>query len=293
MIWLALALNLNVSLFWTDIGSKQALVCHVSVLQTCLNQLSPHVRQQLPNTQADFRHELGRRGAMVLAVDDEDISGLVLLAPSHLPESVVVDLSGNIYSFDLAQQKQMTLWHELGHLEAKRLVEQGMFKPLSEFQHEWLADSYLIWRSAKERKSLDLAWQQYHRRNLDVIKDVSFMSHWSVPMLDQILQRYSLEELNKFDKFGDLIADLLPHLTFLNQDELNEFSSLIHRTFSPQAFMNLPNYMYWRKPALRKYFEPTLVSLLGGEGAQQWLQEQSLLTDAEPFSVDPAFLAEP
>ncbi len=104
------------------------------------------------------------------------------------------------------------------------------------------------------------------------MKDLSFMSHWTVPVLSQLLSRYKLDELNSFDSFNGLMADFLPHLVLDDQDTMDEFASLIHRTFSTQASQSLPSYMYWRKPALRHYFKPTLVRLLGRKEASLWLQ---------------------
>ncbi|AQS37958.1 hypothetical protein Sps_02806 [Shewanella psychrophila] len=274
MIWLALVLS--PSLYWTDVGVKQALVCQVTQMESCLANLSPHVRQQLPSTADGLNHAMGLRGAMVLPVADRDISGLILISPSYIPNSILVDLSGELHSFPLVESKKVTLWHELGHLEAANLVGKGLMGKLSSYQHEWVADCYLVWRTARETLGLDLAWQQYHRRNIDVMKDVSFMSHWTVPVLSQLLGHYSFEELNRFRTFESLMSDFLPQLEQLDQDTLDEFSSLIHRSFSTQASLHLPSYMYWRKPALRQYFESTLVSLLGRNGANQWLQQQSM-----------------
>ena len=275
MIWLALALSAG--FYWTDVGPKQALVCQVAELESCLANLSTQVRRQLPQTIDGLNHAMARRGAMVLPLVDTEVSGLILISPSHIPQTILVDLSGELHSFPLVESQKLTLWHELGHLQAAVLVDKGLMEGLTDYQHEWVADCYLVWRSARETQGLDLAWQQYHRRNIDVMKDVSFMSHWTVPVLSQLLSRYNLEELTRFATFDALMRDFLPQLEQANQDTLDEFSSLIHRSFSTQASLHLPSYMYWRKPALRQYFESTLVSLLGRDGANLWLQEQSML----------------
>ncbi|NRB22650.1 hypothetical protein [Shewanella sp.] len=274
MIWLALALSSGV--YWTEVGAKQALVCQMTELGSCLAHLPPRVRQQVPNSIDGLNRAMGRRGAMVLPLVDTQVSGLILISPSNIPQTILVDLSGELYSFPLVESQQLTLWHELGHLQAVDLVDKGLMEGLTDYQHEWLADCYLVWRSAREKQGLDLAWQQYHRRNIDVMQDVSFMSHWTVPVLSQLLSRYKVEELTHFETFEALMGDFLPQLEQANQDTLDEFSSLIHRSFSTQASLQLPSYMYWRKPALRRYFESTLVSLLGREAADLWLREQSL-----------------
>ncbi|BAJ00540.1 hypothetical protein [Shewanella violacea] len=271
-----LALVFSSSFYWSDVGSKQALVCQVTELESCLTHLPAKVRQQLPPTIDSLNHAMARRGAMVLPLVDTDISGLILISPSQIPDSILVELSGKLHSFPLVEQPKLTLWHELGHLQGGDLVDKGLMGELSDYQHEWVADCYLVWRSAREKQGLDLAWQQYHRRNIDVMKDVSFMSHWTVPVLSQLLSRYSLEELNQFETFAALMSDFLPQVKQANQDTLDEFSSLIHRSFSTQASLHLPSYIYWRKPALRRYFEPSLVSLLGRDGANLWLKDKSL-----------------
>lgn len=284
MIWLVLAIN--ASLQWTDIGAKQALICQVPISQPCLSQLPINVRHQLPNTLSEFNQALGQKGAMVMPVDDIHISGLVIMAPLHVPHSVLVELSGELYAFSLEAQQEVTLWHELGHLEAAEFINRAQLTRQGAYQHEWLADCYVIWRSAREKQSLSIAWQQYHRRNLDVVNNVSAMSHWTVPILAQVLDRYSLEEIILFDSFDAFMRDVIPHLTVETQDTLDEFSSLIHRTFSTRTLLSLPNYMSWRKPAIRQYFEPTLVTVLGREQATMWLQ-QSMFTAVEPIATTP------
>lgn len=280
MSWIVLSLSL--SLAWSDIGSKQALICQVAELEHCLAALPTPVRKQLPSHLSSYHQAIGHRGAMVISVLDPKISGVIMLSPERIPKVSLVTLAGKVESLTLTQIDKMTLWHELGHLHVKSLEEQGLVKETSAYQHEWIADSYLTWRSAREEQSLDLAWQQYHRRNMSVMKDVSSMSHWTVPVLSQLLNRYSLDALNQFDTFDEFMSDFLPHLEEKDQDTLKEFSSLIHRTFSTRASQSLPNYIYWRKPALRHYVEPTLVKLLGKKEANLWLQQQSMLVTLLP-----------
>ncbi|WP_246033095.1 hypothetical protein [Shewanella canadensis] len=271
------ALALSVSLLWTDIGSKQAMICDLQSLQSCLDQLPSSVRHQLPANFSEFNQLLGQRGAMVMAVEDRSIAGLILTSPENIPESLSVNLSGSIVSFNLENQHQLTLWHEMGHLEAKELLDSGLIDELTPYMHEWLADCYLAWRVARETGSLGLIWQQYHRRNIDVMQNVTAMSHWTVPVLSQLLSRYTLQELMAFETFSDLMVDILPQLALLEPDSLAEFSSLLHRTFSTQVLQPLPNYMFWRKPDLGHYLEPTLIKLLGEDAAQHWLREQRML----------------
>lgn len=265
---------------WSDIGSKQALVCEAAQLEYCLASLPITVRKQLPSHLSSYHQAIGHRGAMVIPVSDPNISGLILLSPERIPKVSLVTLAGKVESLTLTQTDKMTLWHELGHLHVKALEELGLLKDTSAYQHEWIADCYLTWRAAKEELSVELAWQQYHRRNMSVMKDVSFMSHWTVPVLSQLLSRYKVKDLAQFDTFEALMSDFLPHLVEKDQDTLDEFSSLIHRTFSTRASQSLPNYMYWRKPALGHYVEPTLVKLLGKKEASLWLQQQSMLANS-------------
>jgi len=279
------ALALSVSLLWTDIGSKQALICEVSSLQPCLHHLPSSVRHQLPANVSELNQILGQRGAMVMAVEDSTIAGLILLSPENLPGSLSVNLSGSIVSLNLENQHELTLWHEMGHLEANRLQDSGLIDELTPYMHEWLADCYLAWRVAQEKRSLGPIWQQYNRRNIDVMQSVDTMSHWTVPILSQLLSRYSLQELIAFETFSELMSDLLPQLELPAPDSLAEFSSLIHRTFSTEVLQPLPNYMSWRKPALRSYLEPTLTKLLGEEAAEHWLIEQKMLTGNDVFPM--------
>jgi len=291
VIWSALALS--VSLLWTDIGSKQAMICELDSLQSCLHQFPSSVRHQLPANVSQFNQILGQRGAMVMPVEDRSIAGLILTSSANIPESLSVNLSGSIISLNLEHQRQLTLWHEIGHLEAKALLDMGGIDELTPYMHEWLADCYLAWRVVQETGSLALIWQQYHRRNLDLMQNVKAMSHWTVPVLSQLLNRYTLQELVAFETFDDLMDDILPHLALLDPDSLDEFSSLAHRTFSTQVLEPLPNYMFWRKPDLGRYLEPTLIKLLGEVRAQDWLREQNMLAGHDVLGKKPSVQAVP
>ncbi|ABV38415.1 conserved hypothetical protein [Shewanella sediminis HAW-EB3] len=269
------------------------MICDLDSLQSCLHQLPSSVRHQLPANLSEFNQILGQRGAMVMPVEDRSIAGLILTSPDNIPESLSVNLSGSIVSLNLENQRQLTLWHEMGHLEAKGLLDSGFIDELTPYMHEWLADCYLAWRVAQETGSLELIWQQYHRRNLDLMQNVTAMSHWTVPILSQLLNRYTLEELMAFERFSDLMDDILPQLALLEPDSLDEFSSLVHRTFSTEVLQPLPNYMFWRKPDLGRYLEPTLIKLLGNIAAEHWLREQNMLAGNDVLTEKQSVQAEP
>ncbi|MEC4727458.1 hypothetical protein HWQ46_18090 [Shewanella sp. D64] len=284
MIWTVFALT--TSLLLTEVDAKQVVLCETSLLNHCLQTLSLSVRGQLPDSDAELKQLLGQRGAMVLPLRDENVAGVILLARKQIPDSLSIDLSGSLYSFTLSEQLAVTLWHEIGHLEAINLLELGVFDTLSPYRHEWIADCYLTWRSAKEGKGLDLAWQQYHRRNLNMMQSAENISHWTVPVMAQVLEQYDAEQLAHFNSFSDFIQDALPRLFEEEQDTLAEFASLFHRTFDTQVMQLLPDYMFWRKPVLAQLLEPTLVKLLGEPAAREWMQKQN-------FSSPLAFKAEP
>ncbi|MCL1109794.1 hypothetical protein L2719_09580 [Shewanella schlegeliana] len=272
------AINMTSGL-WTDIGPKQALVCELHQLERCISQLPPSARNQLSTGLNKFKQLLGQRGAMVLPLRHGQIAGLVVTDFQQLPSQQTINWGVGHFSLPLKLQSQLTYWHELGHLYAiDALSGQGQ-TITSPYQHEWLADLYLVWRIARETQSLELAWQQYHRRNLAVMADSEFMSHWSVPILAQALKLYSVEQLNQFARFDQFWADISPKLRPHDTDTLNEFSSLIQRTFGAGTVQPLPGYMYWRKPALGRYLEPTLVEVMGQSAALQWLSSQQMSTE--------------
>jgi len=228
-----------------------------------------------------------------MVVEDRDIAGLILTSPENIPSSLSVNVSGAIVSLNLESQPQLTLWHEMGHLQAKGLQDSGLIDELTPYMHEWLADCYLAWRVAKEKRSLGLIWQQYHRRNIDVMQSIDTMSHWTVPVLSQLLSHYSLQKLTEFETYSDLMSDFLPRLVSEEPKSLSEFSSLLHRTFSTQVLQPLPNYMFWRKADLGHYLEPTLIKLLGERGTAYWLQERKMLPDNDISTGQVTYQAEP
>ncbi|GIU50333.1 hypothetical protein TUM4438_35930 [Shewanella sairae] len=267
--------------FWADIGPKKALVCELSELDACLIQLPSLARAQLPRSPHRFKSLLGQRGAMVLPLKDVNIAGLVITDFVNLPARQTINWGVGHFSLILNQQAQVTYWHELGHLFAVEALAKQNKRLTSPYQHEWMADVYLVWRIAHETNSLALAWQQYHRRNLAVMADSEFMSHWSVPVLAQMLERYTAAELQQFSSFNDFWQDFSASLVLHDNDSLNEFSSLMQRTFGAGTVQPLPGYMYWRKPKLGQYLKPTLEHIMGAAEAQRWLTSQQMATDSQ------------
>ena len=273
------ASDIKSGFLWTDIGPKKALVCELQQLTSCIAKLPQSARSQLPIKLDELNHLLGQRGAMVLPLHHARIAGLVITDFTQLPKSQTINWGVGHFSLRLEQQALLTYWHELGHLYAiDALSRQGLTID-SEYQHEWLADLYLHWRIAKQTQSLDLAWQQYHRRNLAVMADSEFMSHWSVPVLAQAFELYSVEQLTQFASFDEFWLDISSKLRLYDSDTLNEFSSLMQRTFGAGTVQPLPGYMYWRKPALGRYLMPTLVELMGQGAAQDWLSSQQMIAE--------------
>ncbi|GMA83236.1 hypothetical protein GCM10025855_27690 [Shewanella glacialipiscicola] len=130
-----------------------------------------------PLTQQQFTQALGQRSAMVMPVDDSKIAGLVLVNEQQTPAVQLASIDSVTYQLPLHQQTQLTLWHELGHLENRALQGTVLPTQLSAYQHEWLADIYLMWRIARQQGDFTLAWQQYHRRNLDALTNQAHLSH--------------------------------------------------------------------------------------------------------------------
>jgi len=148
---------------------------------------------------------------------------------------------------------------------------------LSAYQHEWLADIYLVWRIARERGDFALAWQQYHRRNLDALTSPQYLSHWSSPMMIQVLRHYEVAQVARFTDYRDFLADFYPKAKQLEPRLLGEYSSLMQRTFGASVLQPLPEYLFWRKADLGHYLQPTFVLLMGEEKAHNWLVQNSML----------------
>lgn len=272
-----ITLTLMTSLSWVPIADKQALICPLVELQQCLDILPADVRLQLPSTPAQFKHDLGLRSAMVMPVEDSHLSGLILINERETPEVQFANIDRVTYQLDLQEQAQLTLWHELGHLE--NLALQGSLLPenLTAYQHEWLADIYLIWRIARERGSYHLAWQQYHRRNLAAITSAQYISHWSAPMMMQMLDNYSVSQVAHYRQYCDFLADFYPAVTQIDPRTLGEYSSLMQRTFGESVLQPLPKYLFWRKAQLGNYLKPTFELLMGREKAHDWLLQHAML----------------
>ncbi|MFT5788391.1 MAG: hypothetical protein ACI8SJ_000494 [Shewanella sp.] len=275
---LVFSIALTSGFIWDDISTKKALVCELKQLEICLSKLPSSARELLPNTQV-IQMSLGGRAAMVLPLKHESVAGVLVTDFTKLPLKRSVNWGEGHFSLRLNRHDELTYWHELGHLHAIEAVKNLNTEITSPYQHEWLADLYLVWRIANETNSLSLAWQQYHRRNIDVMANVEFMSHWSVPIMSQALARYSVTELQAFDSFDAFLADFWPQIVNPSEDSLAEFSSLVQRTFGAGTVQPLPEYMYWRKPALGHYLKPTLIKLMGQADAAQWLSEQSMEQD--------------
>ncbi|PIW61973.1 hypothetical protein [Shewanella sp. CG12_big_fil_rev_8_21_14_0_65_47_15] len=272
-----IALTLMTSLSWVPIADKQALICPLAELKECLKTLPASVRLQLPSTPAQFKHDMGLRSAMVMPVADSHLSGLILINERETLKVQFANIDRVTYQLDLQEQAQLTLWHELGHLE--NLALQGSLLPenLTAYQHECLADIYLIWRIAREKGSYHLAWQQYHRRNLAALTNAQYMSHWSVPMMMQMLNDYQVLQVAHYNQYRDFLADFYPTVTQIDPRTLGEYSSLMQRTFGGSVIQPLPEYLFWRKAELGNYLKPTFDLLMGREKARDWLLQNAML----------------
>ncbi|AAN56727.1 hypothetical protein HRJ35_20070 [Shewanella oneidensis MR-1] len=272
-----IALTLISSLTWVPVADKQALICPLTQLSQCLAVLPSAVRQQLPRNEALFKAAIGLRSAMVLPVEDSHFSGLILVNEQETPEIQLANIDGITYQLALKEQTQLTLWHELGHLE--NLALQGSLLPqeLTPYQHEWLADLYLVWRIVNAKGNLDLAWQQYHRRNLAALTSSRYMSHWTSPMMIQVLNKYQAAQIAQFAQYSDFLADFYPEMVQIDPLVLREYSSLMQRTFGDTVLQPLPKYLFWRKPELGRYLMPTLILLMGEPKAHDWLAQHSML----------------
>ncbi|MDO6678288.1 hypothetical protein [Shewanella sp. 4_MG-2023] len=261
------------SFSWISISNKQAIVCDESHYPNCLNALPVEVVNQLPKDTQISAH-LGAKTAMVLAVNHHDIAGIIIVSTKLPLTQSMSSVNGLTYRLALLEQFKLTLWHEVGHLENIALIGDVLPSTLSAYQHEWLADMYLVWRIAQTHPNLDLAWQQFHRRNMDLINNRHNMSHWSSPQLQWLLSQYQLKDIQEFDRYSDFIATLFPQLARFDDTEIAEISSLVQRTFGRGATLALPKYIFWRQQRLIEVISPTLVMLMGEDKAHKWLVEQ-------------------
>ncbi|QYJ94439.1 hypothetical protein [Shewanella spartinae] len=263
--------------FWAPMPQGQALVCQTSHVQECLAQLPSNARAQLPLNPQTLLSQMGRRGAMVRPLTDPYVTGLVLLHDERIPKAYSALWNGQVYALPIEQAYQMTLAHELGHLAVSRSNSTYLKSDkLTSYQHEWLADFYLLWSLARAGKAETLAWQQYHRRNLEVFESVAAISHWSTPMLAQLLDRYSWQALGAFENFDSLIDAIYPDLVQYDQETLDEFASLLHWLFGAANQAKLPQYMFWRRSEMGAFIRPTLKQLMGEQAAENWMTEQAM-----------------
>ncbi|WP_232772080.1 hypothetical protein [Shewanella sp. Actino-trap-3] len=258
--------------YFIPIATKQALVCPVSTLVQCVALLPASLQHQAAFSVANIRRAIGRKSAMVLVAKDDIIAGVIIINPAK----EVTEQSGAIglttYQLPLAEQTQLTLWHEIGHLYNIALQDSILPSSLTKYQHEWLADLYLLWRIAQHYHQLDLAWQQFHRRNLALINDSGNLSHWSSPQLQVVLSHYDAQQLQHFTRYEDFLTAVYPLMPTWSTRDMGEFSSLVQRTFG--AVQSLPEYMFWRQPKLIEVLSPTLEQLMGEAETQQWLKKQ-------------------
>lgn len=258
--------------YFTPVASKQALVCYLPALELCVGLLPASLQQQTAFSVANIRRAIGRKSAMVLVAEHDTVAGVIVINRAR----DMLEQSGSIglvtYQLPLVKQAQLTLWHEIGHLY--NITLQGTILPssLSEYQHEWLADLYLLWQIAQHYHQLDLAWQQFHRRNLALINDSGNLSHWSAPQLQIVLSHYNAQQLLDFTRYEDFITAVYPLMPLWSTRDMGEFSSLVQRTFS--AVQSLPGYIFWRQPELIQVLSPTLDRLMGKAESQRWLKNQ-------------------
>ncbi|MCL1065993.1 hypothetical protein L2735_04130 [Shewanella olleyana] len=255
------------------VASKSAVICSISDYEQCLLHLPNEVAIQLPNYVL-INSGLGLKSAVVLPVKDEYIAGMIIVNNSLPLTHQIVAINGQTYQLDLSQQSNLTLWHEIGHLE--NIAQQGIGLPknLSPYEHEWLADIYLAWRLAHQHNDLVLAWQQLHRRNMAIINHNDNISHWSSPQLLWLLTHYQVEDMVEFEQYSDFVVEVYPQIPSIYAEEMMEISSLIKRTFNHSAMQPLPRYMFWRQSRLIEILRPTLTILMGEEVAEQWLTQQ-------------------
>lgn len=260
--------------YFIPIATKQALVCSLSSLVRCIALLPASLQQQTAFSVANIRRAVGRKSAMVLVAEHHIIAGVIVVNPANNMAEQSGAIGLKTYQLPLANQIQLTLWHEIGHLY--NIALQGSILPssLTEYQHEWLADLYLLWRIAQHYQQLDLAWQQFHRRNLALINDSGNLSHWSAPQLQIVLNHYNAQQLQHFTHYEDFLSAVYPLMPTWSPRDMGEFSSLVQRTFS--AVQSLPGYMFWRQSELIQVLSPTLERLMGKAEAQRWLKNQFL-----------------
>ncbi|PKH98204.1 hypothetical protein CXF78_19850, partial [Shewanella sp. 11B5] len=232
--------------YFIPIATKQALICSLSTLVRCIALLPASLQQQTAFSAANIRRAVGRKSAMVLVAEHQKIAGVIVINPANNMAEQSGAIGLKTYQLPLANQIQLTLWHEIGHLYNIALQGSILSSSLTEYQHEWLADLYLLWCIAQHYQQLDLGWQQFHRRNLALINDSGNLSHWSAPQLQIVLSHYDAQQLQDFIHYEDFLTAVYPLMPTWSPRDMAEFSSLVQRTFS--AVQSLPGYMFWRQP---------------------------------------------
>ncbi len=267
-------LLLLASSYWVDVDNKQALVCDINHIQLCLNNLDTPTLALLPTKIARYKEMMGLHHAMVLPITTPEVTGLILINPKETPKEAFAIVRNVSLRLTLKQQQQLSLWHEQGHLVTP-FLSHGL-SSLTKYQHEWLADLYLLWQSVSKTKSKALAWQQLHRRSLDVINDPANLNHWSSPILLQVLNNYTVGQILGFQSYADFFAEVYPKIKQLNGDEQAETYNLIRFLFDDNSTRDLPNYLYWRRPKLASVLEPTFLHILGKRKADNLLKNLNL-----------------
>lgn len=257
---------------WVNIFNKQALICPLANIDSCLKELPRALQRQIGLSALNIRQSMGYKSAMVLAVNHPTIAGVIAIQAEREPKQQTGSLGLETFSIELVNQAQLSLWHEIGHLHNIALQGQELPSNLTDYQHEWLADVYLFWHLAQTQQ-LNLAWQQLHRRNLAIIHDSDNLSHWSAPQLQYLLQVNEQKLLSSNMPYNEFIGHIYPLLPNFSTRDISEFSSLIQRTFGAGVVQPLPNYMFWRQPGLAKILQPTLDFLMGKPAAQKWLSQ--------------------
>lgn len=265
------------SLFWSDVGDRQALVCPPEQYTQCLAAIPAQYQRRFPAKLSTVQWQLGLRAAMAMPTDGEQFAGIILWAPDRLNHSISALWNDTVYQLPLAQQAELTLWHELGHLVITHLQYQGQLpNNLTPLEHEWLADCYMLWRSVQETGELVLARQQLDRRNMAVFADIENFSHWTALYLAPQLANVDVQQL-QHSRFAAWLLPMFRATKRYNADELQEFSGLLQRLFGMGRWQSLPDYMSWRRPTLGQVIGDTLRRVMGDSAAERWMTEQNLL----------------
>ncbi|MCL1077655.1 hypothetical protein D5R81_06660 [Parashewanella spongiae] len=268
--------------YWVDIHTQRALVCDINQLSFCLQQLPESSLTHLPQDAKQLREVMGHRHAMVLPITQpENISGLILLNKEVEPKSVITFIGRQTLQLNLFRQQELSLWHEQGHLANKQLQATILPQQLSRYEHEWLADVYVLWRSVKETGTLELAWQQYHRRNLAAIDDPINLSHWSSPYLLRLMSELSVTQIQQFSQYSDFVKASYLKLNSINPRRQKELNNLVKFIFNNNKSSELPNYLYWRRAELNALLKPTFIHLLGESKTEALLNSLMLITTVD------------